>query len=96
MTENPKRRMHRKQRAKCFYCSRLVKVEDATLDHVQPVSKGGDNSVHNKVVCCGLCNQCKADRSLEQWIYDLVHAKRQLDLQVAVGKRKWCKTKKPA
>ncbi|MGH8505115.1 MAG: HNH endonuclease, partial [Stenotrophobium sp.] len=31
----------------CHYCKKQLTRFTATLDHIQPVSKGGDNSLHN-------------------------------------------------
>ena len=41
---------------KCHYCGKQLTRFNATLDHVQPVSRGGDNSVDNLVTACIHCN----------------------------------------
>lgn len=47
----------------CEYCG--VRETDSgdllTIDHFQPVGKGGDNSLENLVYCCMRCNQYKGD-----------------------------------
>lgn len=45
----------------CFYCGKLVDRDEATIDHVVPLSKGGPNAPGNKVIACHKCNQAKAD-----------------------------------
>lgn len=45
----------------CFYCE-SGKVE--TIDHCEPIFKGGDNNLSNLVPCCDACNQKKGGRSL--------------------------------
>jgi CRISPR/Cas system Type II protein with McrA/HNH and RuvC-like nuclease domain len=50
----------------CAYCGITVKVGDsgadaATLDHVQPASKGGSNRADNLVVACKSCNSSRQD-----------------------------------
>ena len=40
----------------CHYCKKLLTRFSATLDHIQPVSKGGDNSYNNLVTACLLHN----------------------------------------
>lgn len=40
----------------CFYCKKLLTRFTATLDHIQPVSKGGDNSFNNLITACLHCN----------------------------------------
>jgi hypothetical protein len=36
----------------CHYCKKQLTRFSATLDHIQPVSKGGDNSYENLVTAC--------------------------------------------
>lgn len=40
----------------CYYCKKLLTRFTATLDHIQPVSKGGDNSFGNLITACLHCN----------------------------------------
>lgn len=42
----------------CAYCGDKLSREDRSgqLDHVEPQSKGGTNSVFNHVLSCGKCN----------------------------------------
>lgn len=47
----------------CRYCGAYAD----TVDHVVPVSKGGDESMSNMVACCRSCNYSKQDKSLEEW-----------------------------
>lgn len=53
----------------CRYCSVDVNWKDrrssigGTYDHVLPVSKGGENTFENVVVCCRGCNQKKGPRT---------------------------------
>lgn len=36
----------------CYKCNKQLTRFNATLDHIQPVSEGGDNSFDNLVTCC--------------------------------------------
>ena len=38
------------------------------LDHMDPLDKGGENSIRNVVVCCGPCNIKKGKRSFLDWL----------------------------
>ncbi|MGH8504837.1 MAG: HNH endonuclease, partial [Stenotrophobium sp.] len=40
----------------------------ATLDHIQPVSKGGDNSLHNLTTACLHCNSRRGSRPVMEAI----------------------------
>lgn len=41
---------------KCHYCVKQLTRFSATLDYIQPVSKGGDNSYENLITACLHCN----------------------------------------
>jgi 5-methylcytosine-specific restriction endonuclease McrA len=45
----------------CAYCGEHVERKEATLDHVQPVSKGGKTTWENCVTACAPCNSNKSD-----------------------------------
>ena len=47
---------------KCHYCKKQLTRFTATLDHVQPVSEGGDNSYDNLVTACLHCNSQRGSR----------------------------------
>ena len=47
---------------KCHYCSKQLTRFTATLDHIQPVSEGGDNSYENLVTACLHCNSRRGSR----------------------------------
>lgn len=42
--------------ASCIYCDTKLNYENATADHIVPISKGGNNTQINLVVCCKECN----------------------------------------
>lgn len=47
---------------KCHYCSKQLTRFTATLDHIQPVSEGGDNSYENLTTACLHCNSRRGSR----------------------------------
>lgn len=47
---------------KCHYCGKQLTRFTATLDHIQPVSRGGDNSFSNLVTACLHCNSRRGSR----------------------------------
>ncbi|MFZ7087558.1 HNH endonuclease [Curtobacterium sp. RRHDQ10] len=49
----------RRDANRCGYCGRHA----TTIDHVQPRSRGGEDSWENLVACCLTCNNVKGDRT---------------------------------
>lgn len=49
---------------KCQYCGRYAPDVILEVDHINPVSKGGDNDILNLVTSCRDCNAGKSDRLL--------------------------------
>lgn len=49
----------------CQYCG--YHGEKLTVDHVFPKSRGGDDSWQNLVASCIECNNCKDNRTPEEW-----------------------------
>jgi 5-methylcytosine-specific restriction endonuclease McrA len=44
---------------RCVYCGTTLGLDNATLDHVYPLSRGGDHAPGNLVAACQECNQLK-------------------------------------
>lgn len=53
----------------CHYCSKHA----TTIDHVVPSSQGGATSYENCVAACASCNLKKADKSLREMGWSLMH-----------------------
>lgn len=49
---------------KCQYCGAEAPKVVLHVDHIHPVSKGGDNDLMNLVTCCEGCNSGKSNRTL--------------------------------
>lgn len=48
--------LKKKSGLKCIYCDRILTDENATSDHIIPISKRGNNSQVNLVISCRDCN----------------------------------------
>ncbi len=46
---------------RCVYCGSALDLDSATLDHVQPLARGGAHTPGNVVSACGPCNRRKGD-----------------------------------
>jgi len=53
---------------KCHYCEKQLTRFSATLDHIQPVSKGGDNSFGNLITACLHCNAERGNKPVMDYI----------------------------
>lgn len=49
------------------FCSWCYSEENLSLDHIQPISKGGAHSVNNIMILCRNCNSSKGDKTLLEW-----------------------------
>jgi len=56
------------QQGKCYYCNKQLSFCAATLDHLKPQTRGGKDTIANKVVCCKMCNLEKKDMDINQYI----------------------------
>ena len=50
----------------CQYCGSYLPEDVRTIDHVIPVSRGGNHEWNNVVACCKYCNSVKADNTPEE------------------------------
>ena len=50
----------------CRYCGERVSIENVTLDHFVPVSKGGTDAPENLSTCCLVCNAVKSGKTCEE------------------------------
>ena len=55
---------------KCAYCDKQLTRFTATLDHVTPVSAGGDNNYDNVITACLQCNSQKTGKPLGDFLAD--------------------------
>lgn len=54
------------QSGKCFFCGMALQRDDASIEHIQPKSKGGSDANDNTVACCRTLNQAFGDMELKQ------------------------------
>ena len=61
-----KRNIYERYGGKCAYTGRALSYKEATLDHVNPRSRGGGNTWQNLVLSDGPVNRKKADRTPQE------------------------------
>ncbi len=69
--EKQRKRLWEEATGHCIYCGRPVQLEKMAVDHIVPLSKGGENSFANKVCSCAACNAKKADQDPYDFILDM-------------------------
>lgn len=52
----------------CLYCACELTDESRTIDHMDPLSKGGTHSASNLCACCSSCNNKKGARGFMQFV----------------------------
>ena len=53
-------RLFKRDNHECVYCG---SKKNLTVDHIQPKSRGGENTWQNLITCCGTCNRAKGDKT---------------------------------
>lgn len=56
----------------CQYCGEKLSLNEVTIDHIVPTSKGGKNTFENCVVACRPCNDYKSDYDLDKCSLNLL------------------------
>lgn len=52
----------------CPYCNKSLNSDNAHLEHIYPVSKGGRSIIKNLIWVCATCNLKKGDKTLSSFI----------------------------
>ena len=65
ITEAERQALFDKYEHKCLCCKRPEGVVELTIDHVIPLSRGGENTLENAQVLCRGCNAVKGDKEHE-------------------------------
>ncbi len=51
----------------CYLCGKSVTEKQATIDHVLPISRGGNHKPENAKIACRLCNITKNAKTLTEY-----------------------------
>ncbi len=63
------KRIHRKIQNICVTLENAKgKKNSRTIDHITPISKGGQTHMKNLVPCCHSCNASKNDTNIKEWL----------------------------
>lgn len=56
------------QSYRCYYCKNIISEKTATLDHKQPLRRGGEDVYKNLCATCVECNNEKGNMTEEEFI----------------------------
>lgn len=68
LTINQVNKLIRDSDNKCFWCDCNIPEGHLHLDHIYPLSKGGEHEIYNLVVSCKQCNLKKYTKDPEDWL----------------------------
>jgi 5-methylcytosine-specific restriction endonuclease McrA len=58
----------KRERPVCRFCGKRLKLTTATVDHLVPLSRGGDRKPNNTGLACHDCNSNKGNRTEEEFV----------------------------
>jgi len=63
-----KRYINRHRNYRCIYCDDKLNYDNATSDHIIPISSGGNNTKVNLIVCCRYCNNERGNTPFREYL----------------------------
>lgn len=63
-----KEHLQNSEGSKCIYCDIHLTNDNATSDHIIPISKKGNNCQVNLVICCKDCNGERGNMNFSQYL----------------------------
>ena len=63
------RKIYELQKGRCAYCKKKVNKK-YHVDHIIPISKGGNNDKYNICISCPTCNLKKWNKTPDQWAFE--------------------------
>ena len=63
-----------KTRGHCWLCGRVLALDQTTVEHLHPVSRGGPSIESNTVAACQKCNKAKGNQTLAEYRSTLTYA----------------------
>lgn len=65
----------------CMYCGKALSVENATIEHIVPLSGGGRDSIFNMSLACRACNHAVGNMDVRQKIHFAIQIQKKKDKQ---------------
>ena len=61
-------KLYKEQKGKCYYCGCSLKEEGYHIEHMMPLSRGGEHSLKNVVLSCPTCNFSKGSKTVKEFL----------------------------
>ena len=94
-------RVFKRDDFKCQYCGKGLPEVILEVDHITPVSKGGDNTMNNLITSCFDCNRGKSDelltikpKNIQDTIIEEIELKKERQKQIKYFDKELRKLKK--
>lgn len=68
LTPMTKRTIYDRYKHQCVFCGRNLSYGQSTIDHKNPLNRGGDNGLSNLQLACDVCNKMKGDSTDDEFI----------------------------
>jgi len=78
-------RIYERDNYTCVFCGQKFEVKDLTIDHIMPLSRGGNNQDYNLVTSCQKCNVKKGNKIFNKEIEGQLKS---LDYEILKRKKK--------
>lgn len=82
----------KKTRSRCYYCKIKLTLESLTVEHLNPVYKGGTNDDENLVAACKKCNCARGGKSPEEMLEHVRKQKYEMKKKLTQKQKKELKT----
>ena len=92
-TTKERNMIYNRSEGHCGICGRFIPLEEYTIDHIIPLSKGGTNDLDNLQACCGFCNKAKDD-SMGEEFFDRIQRIFLYQAKLRYGKKQFKQLKK--
>ena len=63
-----RKRVFQRDKGMCVYCGKKLRKDNFWIDHMKPLSRGGNNEDCNLVVSCCKCNLKKGTKTVNEFM----------------------------
>lgn len=67
LTKAERQQVYEKCNGYCGYCGTEIDYKDMQVDHMQPLKRGGSDTLDNMLPACRSCNHYKATLTVEEY-----------------------------